>query len=212
MYFSKTRLWVLGIGLIVIGLGVTVYGLIITISMKQPAVDLYNTDWESLRAFRHVEVDMDFLMDYFMVTERDGKETSRVYALPDLAQHEDGMVYMDHYMGVVATSDKFERYDAIADASLEWWGDETGEVEFPSDVVHMDGYLRKMSSNEKKYIKQLLKEVGYSDDEISQYVTPYVLMTNGSNMFGIALAGLAVAALGAVFTVFAVIKTIRGTN
>ena len=209
-FFSKTRLFVMGGGFVVIGLGCIIYGMILIVNLKKPAVDLYNTDWTTLKANQHVEVDLDFLIDPYMVYEEDGKETSCFYTLPDLYVAEDGMVYMTHFIGLAVVAKDYPVYDKIVENSWNWWDDETGTVEFGKDTVHLDGYLRKASSNDKKFMKEYLQEMGYKDEEISQMYIPYVLMTNGSNMKGIVIAGVIVFLLGLAGLGAGIFRVIRG--
>ena len=207
-FFSKTRGMVSGIGLVVLGLACLVYGTILTVSMKMPAKDIYNTDWESLKANQHVELDMDFLMDCYMVYERDGEVTGAYYALPDLYVDDSG-IYIAHYMGVAATKAQFSTFDRIVDKSFEWWDDEEGTVEWNTETVHIDGYLRKMSSNDKKYMTELLQEYGYSSTEIDQMMVPYVIMSNGSSMWGLIVAGLLMLVLGGVILGITIVRIIK---
>jgi len=207
-FFSKTRGMVMGIGFIVLGLFCMVYGTILTVSMKMPATDLYNTDWEKLKANQHVEVDMDFLMDCYMVYERDGEVTGAYYTLPDLWVEEDG-IYMVHFMGVAATKDQFSKFDSIVDKSYEWWNDTEGTVEWNNDSVKIDGYLRKMSANDKKYMTELLQDWGYTSTEIDQMMIPYVIMSNGSSMWGMIVAGLLLLVVGGVVLAITIVRIIK---
>lgn len=211
VFLNKTRALVFGIGFILIGLGCVIYGTLLTVNLKKPAVDLYSTDWTTLKTNQHVEVDLDFLIDPYMVFEDDkGKETSRVYTIPDLIVADDGMVYMSHFIGVAVTSNDFDKFDKIVSNSWEWWNDEEGTVEFGKDTVHLDGYLRKASSNDKKFMKEYLHDMGYSDDEIAQMYRPYVLMTNGSSMKGVILAGAFMFVLGVASLIYAIFRFIQG--
>jgi len=210
IFLTKTRALVMGIGFIIIGLGCVIYGTLVNISLNGPAVDLYETDWKTLRMNQHIEVDLDFLIDpYLSVTDDRDRETSRVYTIPDLISSDDGMVYMSHFIGVAVVSSDFDKFDKIVKNSWEWWNDEEGVVEFGKDSIHLDGYLRKASANDKKYMKQYLREMGYSEDEVSQMYIPYVLMTNGSNMTGIVIAGVIVFVLGIASLAYAVFRYIR---
>ena len=210
-FFSKTRSLVTGIGLTVIGIGVMIYGIILAFNMKAAPVDIYTVDWNTLKPYQHVEFDLDFLGGCYMFYERDDVETSRFYAVPNLYATEDGYVNIDHFMGVAVAKVDFDKYEKVADASYEWWMDETGTVEFGKETVHIDGYLRKMSSNDKKYMtKYLSEDWGYNQSEIDQIMTKYVIMTNGSSNTGIILAGTITLVLGLVFLGFAIFRFVKG--
>ena len=210
-FFSKTRSLVTGIGLTVIGIGVMIYGIILAFNMKAAPVDIYTVDWNTLKPYQHVEFDLDFLGGCYMFYERDDVETSRFYAVPNLYATEDGYVNIDHFMGVAVAKADFDKYEKVADSSYEWWMDETGTVEFGKETVHIDGYLRKMSSNDKKYMtKYLSEDWGYNQSEIDQIMTKYVIMTNGSSNTGIILAGTITLVLGLVFLGFAIFRFVKG--
>ena len=210
-FLSKTRALVTGIGLTVIGIGVLIYGIILAFNMKAAPVDIYTVDWNTLKPYQHVEFDLDFLGGCYMFYERDDVETSRFYAVPNLYATEDGYVNIDHFMGVAVAKADFDKYEKVADASYEWWMDETGTVEFGKETVHIDGYLRKMSSNDKKYMtKYLSEDWGYNQSEIDQIMTKYVIMTNGSSNTGIILAGTITLVLGLVFLGFAIFRFVKG--
>ena len=210
-FFSKTRALVTGIGLTVIGIGVLIYGIILAFNMKAAPVDIYTVDWNTLKPYQHVEFDLDFLGGCYMFYERDDVETSRFYAVPNLYATEDGYVNIDHFMGVGVAKADFDKYEKVADSSYEWWMDETGTVEFGKETVHIDGYLRKMSSNDKKYMtKYLSEDWGYNQSEIDQIMTKYVIMTNGSSNTGIILAGTITLVLGLVFLGFAIFRFVKG--
>ena len=208
---SKTRSLVTGIGLTVIGIGVMIYGMILAFNMNRPPVDIYTVDWNSLKNYQHVEFDLDFLGGCYMVYERDDVETSRFYAVPDIYATEDGYVDIAHFMGVAVAKADFDKYEKVADSSYEWWMDETGTVEFGKETVHIDGYLRKMSSNDKKYMtKYLSEDWGYNESEIDQLMTKYVIMTNGSSNTGIIIAGAVTLVAGLVFLGIAIFRMIKG--
>ena len=201
-FFSKTRGLVSGIGLVLIGIACLVYGLIVSISLRKPPVDLYQADWETLHANQHVVVDLEFLFYDYMTYSKNGEVTTRFYVVPDIQNTEDDFYYMAHFMGLAAVQKDFALYDRISDNSKEWWYDETGMVTWAPETVHLDGYLRKMSKNDKQYMTEYLQEMGYSDEEIEGIITPYVLMTNGSSMSGIAIAGVITLLLGGVILFF----------
>ena len=208
VFFSKTRGLVMGIGFLVIGIGLIIYGTILSINLRQPPVDLYNVDWNTLHANQHVEMDVDFLMDCYMEYEKDGKVTSAFYVMPEFKEDEEGL-YFGHFMGVAATSSEFAKFDTIVDKSYEWWGNEDAEWN-TTDLVHVDGYLRKMSANDKKYMTEYLQEIGYSDEDIKQLISPYVLMKNKDITWGTLLGGALMAVVGGVFLAITIIRMVRG--
>jgi hypothetical protein len=194
---------------LIFGIIMLVYGLILNISLRQPAKDLYSIDWSTLHGSQHVVVDLDFLMDPYMLYEKDGVVTSQFYTIPDLYQADDGRLYMGGFMGVAVTKENFAQYDKLVDQSWEWWNDETGTVAFTSEPIHIDGYIRKMSANDKKYMREYLQDMGYTSSEIDQLIVPYVLMNNASSNVGFIFGGLLLLVLGGVLGAFAVMRTIK---
>ena len=207
--FSKIRLWISTVIALVFGIFMLVYGLILNISLRQPAKDLYSIDWSTLHGSQHVVVDLDFLMDPYMLYEKDGTVTSQFYTIPDLYQADDGRLYMGGFMGVAVTKENFAKYDKLVDESWEWWNDETGTVAFTTEPIHIDGYIRKMSSNDKKYMREYLQDMGYSSSEIDELIVPYVLMNNSSSNLGFIFGGLILMVFGCVLGAFAVMRTIK---
>ena len=210
-FLSKTRAMVIGICFTVLGLGVLVYGTILLVNLRKPAVDLNKTDWTTLKPYQHVCVDLDFLMDEYMIhssgrSESSMKETARYFTVPELVMDEDGSLYMKHFMGVVVPSKEVETYKRIADNSYEWWTDETGTVAWGSESVYIDGYLGKMSKDGKKYMREYLQEIGYTDAEIDEMMIPYVIMNNASSVSALVIAGAVLTVLGAGFIIWTVIR------
>ena len=201
----------MGIGLTIIGIGVVIYALILNINLKKAPVDLYEVDWNTLKPYQHVEFDLDFLMDCYMYYEKDGSETSRFYALPELYADEEGYVNVGRFMGIAVAKADFDRYEKIVDNSYAWWNDTEQTVEFAPDKIHIDGYLRKMSSNDKKYMtKYLTEDLGYSSDEAAAKMTKYVIMTNTNSTSGMMIAGFVIAVVGVVFLVMTIIRYMKG--
>ena len=210
-FFSKTRGMVLGIGFLGIGLAVAVYGMILTINLRKPAVDLNKVSWTTLKANQHVTIDLDFVMDEYMVYGEKDKNhevknvTSRFYTVPEITADENGGLNMTHFMGVAVPAKEAATYERIADKSYAWWTDTTGTVAWDPESVYIDGYLRKMSSDDKKYMREYLYDIGYSSEEVDEMLVPYVIMNNASSMVGLVAAGLVMAALGAAFLVMAIV-------
>ena len=111
----------------IICLGVVGYGLVDFVSGLLPATNLYyeDCDWEQLKSGQHVRFDLDFVLDPFEETtdSKSNKSVSQIYTVPDLREHSDGLVYMDHYMGIKVSASEYYRYNQIVDASYNWWED-----------------------------------------------------------------------------------------
>ena len=182
------------------------------ITAFMPAQMLYaeDCDWTKLKNGQRVYADVDFVFSPLGVyTDKNDNETSAIYAFPDIKFEEDGSSHIDHYLGISVPSCSFDVYDAIVDASVDWWNDTTGEVEWAgAGIDSYDGYLRKMSSKEKGFLSDYLKDWNYSDSQIEEAIVPYVLMKNQTPVANIAMfvggiiafiAGIAVTVLSFVF-------------
>lgn len=206
VFFSKARGLVAGFGLVVIGIGCIVYGMIVLSNLRKPAEDLYQVDWETLHANQHIMVDLEFLGGIYMIRSENGKVKSQFYVVPEIQADQESL-YFSHFIGLAAAGeDTFAVYDRISKDSYDFWNDETGLVEYAPETVHLDGYLRKMTKNDKKYMTEYLQEMGYSDEEINQVMVPFVLMTNGNSMTGITIAGAVVVLFGGVILAITFIR------
>ena len=167
------------VGTMGIGAGLLIYGLFVDANQRKPGVDLNTADWSTLKWTQHVEFDLSFLMDSYMYTVKKGEVVSQSYVIPDLQINEEGRIYATQYLALEAkTSQEFNIYDRISENSYAWAIDETGTVEWAPEKEHLNGYLRLMNLKERKYMKEYLRGMGYSDAEIRELVVPYVVVTN----------------------------------
>lgn len=188
----------------IVCLGVVGYGLIDFVSGLLPATNIYyeDCDWEQLKSGQHVKFDLDFVLDPFEETtdSKTNRSISQIYTVPDLREHSDGLVYMDHYMGIKVNASEYYRYNMIVEASYNWWEDTTGKVPFAqSGSIAVDGRLKKMTGEEQKFIKEYLKDYGYTEEEIDSYVTPYVIIARksvGADLAMIGIGGLLAIVMG----------------
>ncbi len=181
-------------------------GLLLTVL---PATDIYDEecDWTKLHNGQRIHVKLDFVIEPFEeTTDEDNRSVSQIYTIPDLRATEDGYVDMVHYMGIVVNSKDYAAYDNLVSDSWDWWD---GEYELLGErgYIEVDGYLRKMSSKEKGFLSDYLKDWNYSDSQIEEAIVPYVLMKNQTPVANIAMfvggiiafiAGIAVTVLSFV--------------
>lgn len=189
---------ILGLALAFMG----VRGLVIS-NVKAP-IDLYDPylDWANLKNGDHIVMDIDFLAGQYMYTEEDGKEISRGYLLPELYADDEGYINIGYCVGVVAGQDAFTNFEKLQDESYDWWENE--DAPWPTNVIHVDGYLRKMDSQERKFAIETLEEYGF--DQADDRVIPFMIMQSQSNLayIGMTALGLIIALVGGIFVVVSV--------
>lgn len=182
------------------------------ITAFMPAQMLYaeDCDWTKLKNGQRVYADVDFVFSPLGVyTDKNDNETSAIYAFPDIKFEEDGSSHIDHYLGISVPSSSFDVYDAIVDASVDWWNDTTGEVEWAgAGIDSYDGYLRKMKKNEIEQSQKTLRGWGYTDAQIDEMLIPYVMVRSQSFMTNVFLVigGMVFSAIGAVLGIVSYLK------
>ncbi len=175
------KMTILGIATIILGFYLVGSGAVEFIYLSRPAVNLYeSTDWSILEKGTHISTDIDFIDSYFYnrYDDKTGKETSRVYLIPNLIFTEDE-VYIQEYIGIMAKAeDGFGPYESAVQSSIAWWFDATGEAEFPKPTLRVNGYLREMKDEEKESLVQFISDNwSISAQEAEQYICPYVIVT-----------------------------------
>ena len=170
------------------------------IDLNDPSVN-----WNDLKAGDHVEMDVDFLMDYFVTVTENDKETIRVYAMPQL---DDSGEYfaMTNFIGIdVNSSSEFSKYDALVDESLDWWTSD--DIELNTTPIHINGKVAKMDKDKIEFFEEYLDEIDADSDVVDNSMYEYYIVplgTEKSNSFtviigsvvllaGVAWGGLVVA-------------------
>lgn len=193
------RLLTGGIAFMLIGVvlfGVNVKNVILTL---KPGVDLYELeDWSALENGAHISTDVDFIFDYYMYEEDNGRQTKRNYMIPSFTiEGED--IYMDKYISVQVGAARFGDYDPIVADSQAWWGYETEE--FPTETVTVEGYLRKLKNDEKGFLEDYLGSMGMEQSEMDHAIVPYVIVPFDSSSAKAGFIGSGVLFLvGAILT------------
>ncbi len=198
--------------LLVCGIILAVIGGKGVITNLLPAKDLYdpNLDWTKLKSGQRINTEVDFVDYPLVVSYEDNVEVSAVYTLLDLQTNSEGYYYVAHFMGVAVPRENFKKYDRMAEASWKWFQDETNTVEWAEGGTdYIDGYLRKMGKEEKKYAYETIVEMGYTQSEAEEMLIPLVLVRSqsmGAYLFML-IGGVILTALGALFGVlFFVLK------
>ena len=197
-----------GITAIVIGLiclGLSFQDVLAMIKTPQDGLVM---EIDELHAGDHLEMDITTAYDYIIsetTTEtRNGKtissrESSRYYGVP-VFYVEDDMVYIDHLLLIQVGASDFSAMDRAVDRFDAWWDDESGETEYPQEVLyHANGRLKPLSSEDKRYVAEYFETSDYEDICPSYVLVP--LRNSVWVFFGIGAGALV---LGIVLVVLAV--------
>ena len=141
--------------------------------LKRP-IDLYSVDYSNLRFHDHVTADMDFV---FSTGLSGGENKAKVnyYLIPMLEEDGEGGAYMSKVIFYVELSKNSSRIDNIAENTAKVWNGEEGALKLGLYSKPVDGFLRKMTKREKKYLPFYMKSIGFTDAEISEAMCPYIL-------------------------------------
>ncbi len=149
--------------------------------LSDPPISLYDSSvsWDNLEPDTHVKMNVDFLFSYFaydgLSEDSTDKDFNRFYILPDLMLNYNNMFEVAHYMGL-EVSDNYELLDRISDESINWWFYEDADWSEEVLGLEIDGYLREMSEGEKWLLEDVLRDIGYSSDIMSEVLVPYVFV------------------------------------
>lgn len=189
------------IAILIIGIVVLAWGAKDKIAYGKPAIDLNDpkVDWSELKPGDHVSMDIEFMLDYFMYTQDDGKETMRDYPIAKLEEEGD-YIYITSFIGVhVAQSKEFSNYDSLVDASINWWNDDSYDAEIEHEPIRVEGILREMNSDQKKYYGEYMDELGYSSSEQDEMANQVIIYQDaGNSASAMLLVGGIVTLIGAV--------------
>ena len=156
--------------LVVAGIAVVIIGVRQKIAMSKDPIDLNDPDfeWSELQDGDRVEMDIKYLFDPFSnVTNSSGKETARHYAMPRIISSEDNEYWniVDYIAVDVKDSSEFAAYDKLADATIDWWIDDDA-YEFEPETIHINGVVRKMTSEQQGFFREYLEDLEYDADFI----------------------------------------------
>ena len=162
--------------LIILGVVLIIMGARDLKTSKAEPIDLNDSsvNWNDLQVGDHVEMDVDFLMDYFVVESKDGKETLRVYAMPQI---DDSGEYfsMSNYIGIdVNKSSEFSTYDTLVDESLEWW--KSDEIELNTHPIHINGKVAKMDKEKIEFFEEYLDEIDADSSVVNNSMYEYYIV------------------------------------
>ena len=147
----------------VLGAVVVFWGIRTSSQLKQDPIDISdpNVDWSEIKEGDHVEMDMEYVLDYFTTTTEDGSERSRKYSYPRIENDE----IVDVIAINIAKPKDFYLYDDLCDATYDWWIGSTKDVN--CDPIHIDGVVQKLDKDQIEFHEEYLQEIGFTSSEIS---------------------------------------------
>lgn len=211
--FSEPKLMTIvrGAILTIFGIVLIVIGAIGIVRMNAKPIDLNDThmDWNQLSNGQHVEMDVDILIGQYMTTSENGNEISRDYLMPHISYDSHNNEYqMDRVIGVKInkSSGDFETAERIVDNTVVWWRDRSGNVEYNTVTIHIDGYLQKMNDDQIKYAKEGMSAAGFTPHDIASMLIPYYISDNSSSGQIFMVVGIIVFLAGASVVMYGVFK------
>ena len=196
---------ILGIAAIVF----IVLGIIDTVRINRKSIDLNEThmDWSQLETGTHVEMDVNILIGDYMTTTNNGNVTQRDFLMPHIVYDSYNDYYtIDKVIGVKINSSDFDAADTIVSNTVAWWRDRSGNIEYNTVTIHVDGYLRKMDDTQLNYCRQAMTAAGFTPHDLAALIVPYYISDNSNSGKAFLICG-AIFALAAVpLTIYAVKK------
>ena len=186
----------------IFGVVCLVLGGINTYRINQKPIDLNEThmDWNQLHTGQHVEMDVDILIGQYMTTTDNGSEVSRDYLMPHVNYDANNDTYtMDRVIGVKInrSSGDFETAEIITNNTAAWWRDRSGNVEYNTVTIHVDGYLQKMGDDQVRYAREAMTAAGFTPHDLAAMIVPYYISDNSSSGTAFLLVGFIVIASSA---------------
>ncbi len=169
---------------LLIGLGVmlTGFGVLDMIRLGGKPVDVLELDSDEMKANIHVAGDVEFVWDCAIseTTEQktygvttSSRESSRYYTFVDMQDEGDYYTFDKVYV-IKVSSQYFDLFEKMRTESDNWWNDYTGKVDYPSTSFSYDGYLKKMSDEEREIIMDGLRSMGFTKDEDHKSIDDWV--------------------------------------
>lgn len=129
-----------------------------------PKVDLYDLYADEITTPMRVEADIDFLIDYYAYTTKDGKTTEKEYFIP---------VGEEEYMGIALGKSYLEEADHNMNATWDYMeGDE--EAYFEIEPIHVTGTILPLEGRDAQYYNEYIYDLGWTEEEQEVFL-PYVL-------------------------------------
>ena len=194
----------------IIGIVILIMGIVGLVRINADPIDLNDThmDWNQLHNGQHVEMDVDVLIGQYMTTTDNGTEVARDYLMPHITHESNNYYGMDRVIGVKInrSSGDFDTADTIVNNTVLWWRDRSGDTEYNTVTIHVDGYLQKMDDNQIKFAKEAMTAAGFTPHDLASMIVPYYISDNSSSGQILLVIGIICTLVGASVIVFGATK------
>lgn len=129
-----------------------------------PKVDLYDLYADEIKAPMRVEADIDFIMDYYAYTTKDGTTTEKEYFIP---------VGEEEYMGIALRKSYLSDADNNMQATWDYMDGDTDSLE-QLETIHVTGTILPLDGRERQYYEGYISDLGWTEEEEEVFL-PYVL-------------------------------------
>ena len=132
-------------------------------------------DWDDLKSDMHVKLTVDNSFGYYMYTTNTKRtnDVSRNYMILDYNQSK--KTY-GHMMGVEIQSHYFKQWEKLVKNTSS---KEIGTFE----TVTIEGYTAKMDSEQAGYFREYLRDLGFSEKDINEMMSPYFVVAQSKAGF-----------------------------
>ena len=169
-------------------------------SMSKDPIDLSDpdVDWSELEVGDHVKMKIEYTLGEFSNTTDDGKEVSRKYSYPRI---ENDMIV--DVIGIHVNSADFAKYDALYDATVDWWTGTTNSVE--ADPIEIDGVIKKLDNDEIGFHEEYLDGL-FSSSELDDSKYELAVYPNMDNNILLVVIGAVITLAGLGYAAYVFIK------
>ena len=169
-------------------------------SMSKDPIDLSDpdVDWSELEVGDHVKMKIEYTLGEFSNTTDDGKEVSRKYSYPRI---ENDMIV--DVIGIHVNSADFAKYDALYDATVDWWAGTTNSVE--ADPIEIDGVIKKLDNDEIGFHEEYLDGL-FSSSELDDSKYELAVYPNMDNNILVVVIGAVITLAGLGYAAYVFIK------
>lgn len=141
-----------------------------------PKADLNELYAAEITTPMRVDADIDFILDYYTYTTKNGVTTEKGYFIP---------VGEAEYMGVALGKSYLSKADSNIEATWDYMGGNAEAIE-NLETIHVTGTILPLEGQEKYYYQQYIDDLGWTEEE-QEIFLPYVLKVNYIGNYDMAL-------------------------
>ena len=192
--------------------------------MSKEPVQLADTDWSRLGSGDKVTIQLDIAWGCFYTDSTDGNageipvyqdQEGKGYAIPDLFVNDQGYHNVINFLGYrTKDSGKQQQLQQMIAEKDAWFADETGTVNYGITTIQIEGFLSKMTDEEKSFMMSYLVDTcGYSQEEAAKKLIPFMIEERNTGFLKIFLyLGLVMIGVAAALGVLAYVQNMRGNK